>query len=84
MFSFTVFFNFALVFVLGCKLNLDCYLDRIRLCDCCPEGFEDVFLLLYRSSIGIMSMFFVVFAVHVAFLVTSLCAGVAIVEAGIA
>jgi hypothetical protein len=72
-------------FSFDCKaLDLDWCLDRIRLCDCCPEGFEDVFLLLYRSSIGIMSMFFVVFAVHVAFLVTSLCAGVASVEAGIA
>ena len=72
-------------FSFDCKaLDLDWCLDRIRLCDCCPEGFEDVFLLLYRSSIGIMNMFFVVFAVHVAFLVTSLCAGVANVEAGIA
>ena len=68
-----------------CKArNLDWCFDRIRLCDCCPEGLKTFFLLLYRSSIGIMSKFFIVFAVHVAFLVTSLCAGVASVEAGIA
>ncbi len=36
------------------------------------------------SRIAIMSMFFIVFAVHVAFLVTSLCAGIASAEAGIA
>ncbi len=34
-------------------------------------------------SIAIMSMFFVVFAVHVAFLVTSLCASIASIGAGI-
>jgi hypothetical protein len=54
-------------------------LDRIRHCDFATKGLKTFCTLLCSISIV-----FIVFAVHVAFLVTSLCAGVASVEAGIA
>ncbi len=79
MFSFTVF---AFVFLLGC-----CFfnLNRIsRHFDCCPEGFKTSFLLYCIVRwLPLICMFFIVFAVQVAFLVTTLCAGIASVGAGI-
>jgi hypothetical protein len=80
-------FRICLVRLLGycCSAGGSCVGLDILHFDCCSGGFVDVLQFDVLSiSIGIMSMFFVVFAVHVAFLVTSLCAGVASVEAGIA
>ncbi len=78
MFSLTVF-HICLVRLLFLPTCIG-FVDILTV----AQGLKTFCTCVSSISIGIMSMFFVVFAVHVAFLVTSLCAGVASVEAGIA
>ena len=75
-------FRICLVRLLGycCSAGGSCVGLDILHFDCCSGGFVDVL----QFDVLSISIVFIVLAVHVAFLVTSLCAGVASVEAGIA